>query len=204
VVLGDSISDGVGSTPGADQRWPDQLARRLVAQRGRSAPAVVNAGLAGNQLLSDGVAFGGQNALARLDRDVLSVPGITHVIVEEGVNDLLVGGDTPPSAEAVIAGLRQIIARARIHGVKIIGCTITPSAGGRFALTPSAEAVAQKVNDWIRTSGAFDGVADFDAAVRDPQAPERMRAAFRSEDGLHPNDAGARALAEAVDLSSLR
>jgi len=186
---------------GANHRWPDRLAERLAAKERGIPAAVLDAGIAGNQLLSDGAAFGGQNALARLDRDVLSVPGVTHLIILEGLNDVLVGGDTPPSAEALISGYLQIIARAHVHGIKAIGGTIAPSGRGRFALSPTGKAVVQKVNQWIRTGGAFDAIADFDAALRDPKAPDQIRVDLRTEDGLHPNDAGYRAMADAIDLS---
>jgi lysophospholipase L1-like esterase len=204
VTLGDSITDGVASTPGADHRWPDFLAENLAAEPHGAPTAVLDAGLAGNQLLSEGAAFAGQSALARLDRDALSVPGVTHLIVLEGINDVLVGGESPPEATALIEGYRQIIARGHARGIKIIGATITPSAGGRFELSPAGLAVVKAVNDWIRTGGAFDGVVDFDAALRDPGAPDHMRADLRSEDGLHPNDAGYRVMADAVDLSLFR
>ena len=204
VVLGDSITDGVASTMGADHRWPDRLAERLAATPRSTPAAVLDAGLAGNQLLSEGAAFAGPSALDRLDRDALSVPGVTHLIVLLGINDLLIGGESPPSAEALIRGYRQIIAQAHGRGIKVIGGTITPSAGGRFTLASAGQAVMREVNEWIRTGGAFDGVVDFDVALRDPNAPDRLRAELRSEDGLHPNDAGYRAMADAVDLSLLR
>ena len=204
VALGDSITDGVASTVGADHRWPDRLAERLAAGPQSPQAAVLDAGFAGNQLLSEGAAFAGPSALDRLDRDALSVPGVTHLIVLEGINDLLVGGESPPSAAALIQGYRRIVAQAHGHGIKVIGGTITPAAGGRFVLSPAGQAVMREVNDWIRTGGAFDGVVDFDAALRDSNAPDRLRADLRSADGLHPNDAGYRAMADAVDLSLFR
>ncbi len=203
VALGDSVTDGVGSTVGANHRWPDRLAERLAASH-RTPVAVLDAGIAGNQLLSDGAAFGGQNALARLDRDVLSVPGVTHLILLEGINDVLAGDESPPASEALIGGYRQVIARAHAHGIKVIGGTITPAGRGKFALSPEGQAVVRKVNEWIRVGGAFDGVVDFDAALRDPTAPDQIRGNLRSEDGLHPNDAGYRAMADAIDLSFFR
>jgi lysophospholipase L1-like esterase len=203
VALGDSVTDGVGSTLGANHRWPDRLAERLAARSGIPV-AVLDAGIAGNQLLSDGAAFGGQNALARLDRDVLSVPGVTHLIILEGINDVLVGGESPPTSEALIGGYRQIIARAHARGIKVIGGTMTPSGRGKFALSLEGQAVVRKVNEWIRVGGSFDGVVDFDAALRDPKAPDQIRANLRTEDGLHPNDAGYRAMADAIDLYLFR
>jgi lysophospholipase L1-like esterase len=199
VTLGDSITDGTASTVGANRRWPDRLAERA---GGRTA--VVNAGIAGNRVLSEGVTvIFGQSALTRFDRDVLSVPGATHLVILEGVNDLGVGGANPPSAAALIAGYRQMIERARAHGLKVIGGTILPYEGAAY-FNPAGEAVRQEINAWIRTGGAFDGVIDFDAATRDPAKPTRMRADLQSGDWLHPNDAGYRAMGDAVDLKLFR
>jgi lysophospholipase L1-like esterase len=204
VALGDSITDGVGSTPGADQRWPDLLARRFATVGGR-APSIVNAGIGGNRLnTGDPFGFKGENALARLDRDVLAIGGVTHIILLEGINDIGSGG--AKNAETLIAGYRQVIARAHARGVKVIGATLTPFLGFTTPIyyRPVGEPIRQKVNDWIRASGEFDGVIDFDAAVRDPAAPTQMRANFHSGDWLHPNDAGYRAMADAVDLKLFR
>ena len=200
VAFGDSITDGYKSTDGANRRWPDRLAERLAAADSRRPAAVVNAGLSGNQVLAEGriVAFG-QSALTRFDRDVLSVAGATHLIVLEGVNDLGMGGAHPPSAAQLIAGYRQIIARAHDHGITAIGATIVPYEGAAY-FKPEGEAVRQEVNRWIRTGGEFDGVIDFDAVTRDPAKPTRMRADLQSGDWLHPNDAGYRVMGEAVDL----
>ena len=205
VAFGDSITDGAASTPGTDHRWPDRLAERLAAARPGRTAAVNNAGIGGNRILSDGLisAFG-QSALTRFDRDVLSIPGATHVIVLEGVNDLgMASATATPTADALIAGYRQIIARARSHGLKVIGATILPYGGANY-FRPAGEAVRQQVNAWIRTGGGFDGVVDLDAAMRDPARPERLRAELQSGDWLHPNDAGYRAMGEAFDLSLFR
>jgi lysophospholipase L1-like esterase len=200
-TFGDSITDGYRSTDDANHRWPDRLAERLAA--GKQPFAVVNAGISGNRVLSDGmIALFGQNALTRFDRDVLSVPGVTHVTVLEGVNDLGMTKPTPAAAE-IIAGYRQLIARAHGHGLKIIGGTILPYGGASY-FSPAGEAARQEINAWIRTAHEFDGVIDFDAAVRDPAKPERMRADLQSGDWLHPNDAGYRVMGEAVDLKLFR
>ena len=201
VAFGDSITDGYRSTDGANRRWPDRLAERLVAASPDRAPAVVNEGLSGNQMLAEGrIAAFGQSALTRFDRDVLSVAGATHLIVLEGVNDLGMGGAHPPSAANLITGYRQIIARAHAHGIKVMGGTIVPYEGAAY-FKPEGEAVRAEVNRWIRTSGEFDGVVDFDAAVRDPAKPARMRADLQSGDWLHPNDAGYRVMGDAVNLN---
>jgi lysophospholipase L1-like esterase len=204
VAFGDSITDGYQSTPGANGRWPDRLEERLAARDPGRATAVVNAGIGGNRVLSDGIIpIFGQSALSRFDRDVLSVPGATHVIVLEGVNDLGASRTAPPSAEALIAGYRQLIARAHAHGLKIIGATILPYGGANY-FAPPGEAVRTAVNAWIRTFHEFDGVIDLDAAIRDPAKPERMRAELQSGDWLHPNDAGYRVMGDAVDLTLFR
>jgi lysophospholipase L1-like esterase len=204
VAFGDSITDGTGSTPGVNHRWPDRLAERLAAERRGRPAAVVNAGIGGNRVLSDGaIASFGQSALARFDRDVLAVPGVTHVVVLEGVNDLGGGGAEPPTAEQLMAGYRQLIARAHAHGVKVIGATILPYEGARY-FHRNGEAVRQQLNAWIRNGREFDGVIDFDAAMRDRAAPTRMRASEHIGDWLHPNDAGYRVMGDAVDLKLFR
>ena len=201
VTFGDSITDGYLATPGNDHRWPDRLAERLVRGGPRGA-AVVNAGIGGNRVLSGGVIpIFGIPALARLDRDVLAVPGVTHLVVLEGINDI--GGKPTPSAEALIAGFRQIVARAHEHGVKVILGTILPYGGAAY-FRPDGEATRSSVNGWIRSQHEADGVVDFDAAVRDPAEPSRMRKELQSGDWLHPNDAGYRAMGEAVSLMLFR
>ncbi len=211
VVLGDSISDGIGSTVDANHRWPDLLADAL--DRGSGAWGVVNMGISGNQVLTDGA---GQSALARFDRDVLSVPGVRTVIVFEGVNDLGIsyGHFEGPMAavfkssfsgakvtrESLIAGYRQLIARAHARGLKVIAATITPYAGAIY-YSAEGEAIRVAVNTWIRTSHEADGVLDFDAALRDPAKPSQIRDGLHMGDHLHGSDAGYRAMAAAIDLS---
>ena len=204
VAFGDSITDGYQSTVGANTRWPDRLTERL-AQKAPGRPVgMVNAGIGGNRVMSDGViAIFGQAALSRFDRDVLSVPGATHVVVLEGVNDLGASKTVPPTAETLIAGYRQLIERGHAHGLKMIGATILPYGGAGYYGAPG-EAERQKINAWIRTGHAFDGVIDFDAAIRDPARPERMKAEWQSGDWLHPNDAGYRVMGDAIDLGLFR
>ncbi|CAN5301666.1 SGNH/GDSL hydrolase family protein [soil metagenome] len=197
VAFGDSITEGYLSTNDADRRWPDRLAERLAA---RGHAAVVNAGIGGNRILADGsVPIFGVSALARFDRDALAIPGATHLILLEGVNDIGSAGATPPTAQALIAGFRQMIVRAHDRGLKVIGGTILPYEGANY-FKPVGEAVRQAVNAWIRAGGEFDGVIDFDAAIRDPANPSRMRAELQSGDWLHPNDAGYRVMGDAVNL----
>lgn len=197
VALGDSLTDGNGSTFGANHRWPDRLSQRLRARPASRRPGVLNAGVSGNRLLQDGV---GPSALARLDADVLSRTGARTVIVLEGVNDLK---GTPPRTDpgAFVRAYRRIVARAHAHGIRVIGATLTPFGGNR-GWTPAREGVRREVNALIR-SGLFDAVADFDAAVRDPARPDRIRPVYDQGDHIHFNDAGMKALADAVDLTAL-
>lgn len=213
VALGDSITDGVGSTPGANRRWPDLLAERLAARSG-AAFGVVNQGISGNRVLADGA---GESALARFDRDVLAVAGATHVIVFEGINDLGIGfgsfggpgaaGAMPASvavtAETVIGGFRQIIARAHARGLLVYGATIAPYEGAAY-YSAEGERVRQRVNAWIRDGGEFDAVLDFDAVLRDPGNPSRIADGLHAGDFLHGSDAGYEAMAQSVDLSLFR
>lgn len=203
VAIGDSITDGTASTPDTNNRWPSHLARRLLARPGNHDMGVVDVGIAGNRVLHDII---GANALARFDRDVLVQTGVTHVIVLEGINDIGFSGigfpDQAVSADEIIAGHKQLIERAHARGLEIFGGTLTPFEGTTIPgyFTPEGEAKRQAVNEWIRTSGTYDAVIDFDAAIRDPSHPSRMLPAYDSGDHLHPNDAGYEAMANAIDL----
>lgn len=208
VALGDSITDGFASTVDANRRWPNLLAERLQASRRSAHVAVLNHGISGNRTLFD---FIGPNAQARLDRDVLAAPGAKYVILLEGINNIGIPGafglvNEVVSADDIIAGHKQIIARARERGLKIYGGTLTPFEGTIFPgyYTPAGEAKRQAVNHWIRTSRAFDAVIDFDKAIRDPANPTRMLPAYDSGDHLHPNDAGYQAMANFIDLRLFR
>lgn len=204
VTLGDSITDGYNSTVDANHRYPDFLAQRLQSSIVLSGLAVANEGISGNRVLADGI---GPNALSRFDRDVLSRPGVRFVVLLEGINDLglpnlFPNGGAMPSADQLIAGYRQLIARAHERGVLIFGATLTPfqgALGGNY-YTDAGEATREAVNAFIRTSEEFDGVIDFDAAVRDPSNPLRFLPAYDSGDHLHPNDAGYAKMAATVDL----
>lgn len=203
--LGNSITDGFNSTIDANAAYPDVLAERVNDRRSLQK-AVVNAGISGNRVLNDSACCG-VNALARFDRDVLTQPGITDVILLEGINDIgfekLSGPATAPhtsvSAEEIIDGYQQLIRRAHTAGVRIIAGTLTPFKGALYYY-PAGERKRQRVNEFIRTSDAFDGVVDFDKAIRDPDNPKRILPKYDSGDRLHPNDAGYQAMAEAVDL----
>ena len=211
--FGDSITDGYGSPVDEDRRWPDVLAERLQAEAGLGDIAVLNAGIGGNRILHGGR---GPKALERFDRDVLSLPGLSHVIVLVGINDIgwpntiLAGPDEAVSAEEIIAGLGQMVARAQVAGLKVLLGTLTPFEG-TISEAPvhsyhsaDKERIRQAVNRWIRGGGGADGVIDFDAVIRDPKHPTRLLPAFDSDDHLHPNEGGYRAMAEAVDLQLLR
>jgi lysophospholipase L1-like esterase len=198
VAFGDSITDGDRSTPDTNSMWPAVLAARFVSGNSNPKFAVVNAGIAGNRVLSDAGPIGATSALSRFDRDVLSLPGVRWIIFLEGINDTSNRGNmgNQITADDLIAGHRQIIARAHLHGIKIAGATLTPANNA----SPARQAVRDGLNHWIRTSGEYDAVIDFDAAVRDPADPEHFREGWYA-DGVHPNDAGYKAMAESVDLS---
>jgi lysophospholipase L1-like esterase len=200
VTLGDSITEGAASTANAFRAWPDRLAERLAGHHW----ATVNVGISGNRLLRYGA---GPSALARLDRDVLSVPGIKAIILMEGINDIGRGLGTPNStepvtAEALEAADKQIIVRAHEHGIRVIGATLTPYGGASYA-SPAGEAAREALNTWIKTSGSFDGVIDFAPVVADPANPLTFAKAYNDRDHLHPNDAGYKAMGDAVDLAVL-
>jgi lysophospholipase L1-like esterase len=200
VAFGDSITDGVRSTSETDHSWPALLAARLARKRGAENIGVANLGISGNRVLRD---VTGVSALARFDRDVLSQSGVRWVMLLEGINDIGHSGDDPTQAVTagdLIAAYRQIIEEAHTHGIKIIGCTLTPYEGSTRA-RPEGESIREAVNSWIRAGHEFDAVVDFEAAVRDPGNPTRIRAGFDPGDHLHPNNAGYEAMANAVDLS---
>jgi lysophospholipase L1-like esterase len=204
VALGDSLTDANISTIDAFCRWPDQLSRRLQARAGGRPMAVMNQGLGGNRILHD---VRGDSGLRRFDRDVLAQPGVTHVIVMLGTNDLRNRWAKPEeevTAEQMIAGLKQLAVRARTRGIKIFGATLTPYENETFlvgAWTPEREARRQAVNAWIREGGAFDAVVDFDEALRDPVHPARMLPIYDCGDHLHPSDLGYNAMGDAIDLA---
>lgn len=215
VVLGDSIGDGNGSTVNADRRWPDLLAARLIDARPEArTPGVLNLSLSGNRLNHEGTEPGagdfpgyyelGPNALARLNEDVFPQTGVRTLITHLGINDIWMNGD---SAEAIIASLRQINQQARERGLTSLVGTITPyeGNGGPGVWTEEKEATRQAVNSWLRGAGRaeFDGVLDFDAVLRDPARPSRLLPAYDAGDHIHPNDAGAQAMANAVPLRLL-
>lgn len=201
VAFGDSITDGATSTPDTDSSWPSQLAKRLTANKATADTAIVNEGISGNQLHADGA---GVSALARFDRDVLSQPGVAYLVIMEGINDIGLGGRATGAdaitAEDLIAIQKQMIDRAHMHGIKVIGATLTPFQGAAY-YTDSGEEKRVAVNNWIRTGRAYDGVVDFDAVTKDPANPKQILPAFNIRDHLHPNDAGYKAMADAVDLS---
>ena len=210
VAFGDSITDGHGATTNGDDRWPDNLAARLQAKAATKAIGVVNVGIGGNHLLTDGL---GPNALARLDRDVFARPGAKVMLILEAINDLgkLSREDvrTPEMHKALVADLiaayRQMILRAHAQGVKVIGCTVTPYVGsGYYHPDAASEADRVAINTWIRTSGMFDTVVDFDKAIRDPDHPERMLPVYDSGDHLHPSAAGYKVMAAMIPLEALR
>jgi lysophospholipase L1-like esterase len=204
VALGDSLTDANISTHDAYCRWPDQLARRLIARQGGRPLAVMNQGLGGNRILHD---VRGDSGLRRFDRDVLAQPGVTHAIVMLGTNDLRNRYAKPGeevTADQMIAGLNQMALRAQARGIKLFGATLTPFGNETFlpgAWNPVREGHRVAVNTWIRDSGAFDGVVDFDTALRDPERPAQMLPIHDCGDGLHPSDLGYCKMGDAIDLA---
>lgn len=207
VALGDSITDGRGSTTNGNDRWTDRLAERLQADGRRRNVAIVNQGIGGNRLLNDGL---GPNALQRLDRDVLAQTGVTHVILLEGINDLgTLTREAPVSKAAheahvarIIGAYRQIVARAHAKGIKVVGATVMSFVGNTYYHADAQnEADRQAVNAWIRQPGHFDAVIDFDRVTRDPARPDRLLPAYDEGDALHPSPAGYRAMGDAIPLT---
>jgi lysophospholipase L1-like esterase len=200
VAFGDSITDGATSSPNTDRSWPSVLAQRLQSDPATSNIAVVNEGISGNRILGDGA---GVSALARFDRDVLSHAGVKWVMILEGINDMNLAARTPSTevppltADDLIGAMKQMIDRAHTHGIKVIGCTLTPFGNA----TDNVEAMRQALNLYIRTGGAFDSVVDFDKVIRDPDNPRQFRDGYNNTDRLHPNDAGYKAMADVIDLS---
>ena len=213
MTFGDSITDGDGSTADANHRWPDLLAARLV-EAGGAPVGVLNAGISGAQLLKDRM---GVNALARFERDALSIPGVETVVVMIGINDIgWPGGVLAPTAplvavEDLITGYRQLIAEAHARNIRILAATLTPfedTFKGKvpaldYFYNPEKEKLRQAVNQWIRESKEFDGVIDFDAVARDPARPSHLKDEFDSGDHLHPGDGGYKAMADSIDLKML-
>jgi lysophospholipase L1-like esterase len=204
VTFGDSITDGYRSTLDANHTWPDELAQRLLARKSRGGPqiAVLNTGISGNRIWHDAM---GSNGLERFGHDALAQAGVRDVIVLLGINDIGFSNiqglaDQAVTADDIIAGQKQFIERAHVRGLRVFGGTLLPFDGANY-FSADGEAKRVAVNNWIRTGGAYDGVIDFDAAVRDPQNPTKLQAAFDSGDHLHPNDAGYKAMGDAIDLS---
>lgn len=202
VALGDSITEGYGSTNNGFRGWPDRLADRLAADPRGKSWSVLAAGIGGNRLLRFGT---GPNILARLDRDVLSVPGVKTIILLEGINDIghafsPANSTEPVTAEALAAAAKQVVARAHQKGIKVIGATLTPYEGASY-YQPEGEAVRLAYNKWILTSGVFDGTVDFAKAAADPAHPGMFNPAYDLRDHLHPNDAGYAAMGDAIDLN---
>ena len=215
VVLGDSATDGIGSTSDTNRRWPDFLARRLQARNGFDPVSVLNEDDTGNRILHPappGDDLFGPAAFVRFDRDTLGQAAVKYLIVLLGVTDIAEPGVVAPaseevSAEDIVAGYLQLITRAHERGILAYGCTLLPvkdSLIGPDFWTPEKESKREQVNEWIRTSGAFDAVIDFEEVVRDPTQPLQLLPAFDSGEHTYPNDAGYRAMAEAIDLNLFR
>jgi lysophospholipase L1-like esterase len=199
ITIGDSITDGAKSTIDTNQRWPDELARRLQADPKYRNLSVLNEGISGNKVLLDGA---GPSALARFDRDVLAQSGAKYLLILEGINDIGRLHGTPDAgltAADLISALNQMVVRAHAHGIAVIGCTLTPYHGAGY-YTENGETIRKAVNEWIRTGGVLDGFVDFEAAVRDPNHPDTFLPTVDPGDHLHPNDAGYKAMGDAIDL----
>jgi lysophospholipase L1-like esterase len=202
VAFGDSITDGYGTSPGSHHPWPDLLARRLQAAPATAGWSVINMGISGNRVRREGA---GQSALARFDRDVLTRSNVAWVILLEGVNDINVSAmpgiadSEHVTADQMIEAYSQLVERAHQHGIKVMGATITPEEG-LWLYGPQTETLRRTLNAWIRASGHFDALVDFDAAVRDPLRPTRLRPEFDPGDHIHPNDKGNEAMARAIDI----
>ena len=203
VAFGDSITDGARSTTETNHSWPALLAARLAANKGTANIGVANVGIGGNRVLRDG---SGSSALARFDRDVLSQPGVKWVTLMEGINDIGHASTAVPTepvtTDELIGAYKQFIAQAHAHGIQVIGCTLTPYEGAGY-YRPDGERIRAALNSFIRTSGAFDAVVDFEAATRDAANASRLREEFDPGDHLHPNDTGYQAMADAFDLKIL-
>jgi len=207
VAFGDSITDGAFATNNSNARWPDELARRLLADKRTADVAVLNEGIGGNGVLRH---ITGPSALTRFDRDVLGQDGVKYMIIVEAINDIGAYGPRnpnappPPSgiptAEDLIVGYKQLIARAHAHGIKVYMATLTPYMGAGYS-SPAGEAVRQACNQWIRTQKEADGVIDFDKTTQDPAKPDTFLPAYDHGDHLHPNDAGYKAMGDAIDLA---
>jgi lysophospholipase L1-like esterase len=211
VAFGDSITDGANSTVDANLRWPNVLAARLQDRRELRGIGVIDQGIIGNRILHPTEPqfenLFGPAGLARFDRDALAQHGVKYVIVLLGINDIGHPGSAAPASEEVTAaqieaGLAQFVERAHEHGIRVFGATLTPFEGTTLVgfFSPEKEVKRQQVNRWIRTSGTFDAVIDFDAAIRDPSHPARILPAFDGGDHLHPSDAGMQAMASAIPL----
>ncbi len=202
VAFGDSITDGFHSTPDANDSWPAVLAKRLQQNPALDHVSVLNEGISGNRVLNNGA---GPNALSRFDRDVLSQNGVRYLIILESINDIghiyrPAGPADEITAKELEEALTQMVDAAHEHGIKVYGATLTPFEGAKY-YTAKGEQMREAVNQWIRTSGVFDGVIDFDKITRDPQHPHRYNPAYNSGDDLHPNDAGYKAMADGINLA---
>ena len=199
ITIGDSITDGAASTIDTNQRWPDELARRLQADPKYRNLSILNEGISGNKILLDGA---GPNALARFDRDVLAQSGAKYLLILEGINDIGRLHDTADAgltAADLISAINQMVVRAHAHGITVIGCTLTPYHGAHY-YTEKGETIRKAVNEWIRTGGVLDGFVDFEAAVRDPNHPDTFLPTVDPGDHLHPNNAGYKVMGDAIDL----